>query len=324
MFECRLDNGTPIKKIITALKELVDHAAWDITEEGIMLQSMDSSHVALVQLNLIGDDFDNFRCEDVYRLGINMDNLKKIFTAYTMGDAVHINCQGGPDADSVSFVFQDSKNLKSQRYELRLMDLDIEQLGIPEQEYSASFTMLSSEFTRIIKDMLIVGESVTIGVTKGDVTFRTEGELGKAHVTIACDEGLDSVPKKKKSKKKKSKKESKKKDETKTKVKKEIGDTDDEMNSTLASEEEQDEEIDDETDDEKHEPKLFLDVKEGLELSFATQYLKKFTAAGPLSKYVMVSMSEDVPMVITYDIDGLGHLKYFLAPKIEDDDDDYD
>merc|ERR1712157_206588 len=188
-------------------------------------------------------------------------------------------------------------------YELRLMDLDFEQLGIPEQEYQATFTMSSSEFTRIIKDMLMVGESCTIGVTKGDVTFKAEGELGKAEVTITRDESLDTNSSKKKKNKNKDKK----------KVKKETD-----------AERENDEEMDDteESEDEAPVDNLHLDVKENIELSFATQYLKKFTAAGPLAQTVTVSLSEDVPMVIVYEMKDLGHLKYFLAPKIDDDDDD--
>lgn len=308
MFECKLDSGAPIKKIINALKELIDHASWDLSEEGIQLQSMDSSHVALVQLQLEADNFDKYRCDDIHHLGLNMDNLKKIFGAYTSG-SVSINCAQEPD--SVNFVFEDERSNKCQKYELRLMDLDIEQLGIPEQEYQATFTMSSSEFTRIIKDMLMVGESCSIGVTKGDVTFKAEGELGKAEVCITRDESLDSAgPSKKKNKKKNNKKKVKKETDAEN-------NEEEEMDDTQESEEEEDG-----SDNEATVDNLLLDVKENIELSFATQYLKKFTAAGPLAQTVTVSLSEDVPMVIVYEMKDLGHLKYFLAPKIDDDDED--
>ena len=52
MFDCKFDDGSNLKKCVNALKELIDQAAWDITEDGIQLQSMDSSHVALVQMNI--------------------------------------------------------------------------------------------------------------------------------------------------------------------------------------------------------------------------------------------------------------------------------
>jgi proliferating cell nuclear antigen len=34
---------------------------------------------------------------------------------------------------------------------------------------------------------------------------------------------------------------------------------------------------------------------------------------------VKLSISPDVPMVVTYEIEDVGHVKYFLAPKIEDE-----
>lgn len=52
---------------------------------------------------------------------------------------------------------------------------------------------------------------------------------------------------------------------------------------------------------------------------FANKYLQMFTKASPLCKQVVLRMSADNPMCIEYEIPGLGVLKYYLAPKIEDD-----
>lgn len=302
MFDAKLDNGHQMKKIVNALKELIDHASWDLTEDGIQLQSMDSSHVALVQMMLKCENFEIYRCSDAFNMGLNMTNLNKIFGAFTSG-SLSIQCED--DSDTVKFIFEDEKNNKSQKYELRLMDLDTEQLGIPEQEYEATFTMPSSEFSRIVKDLLVMGESVTISVTKGDVMFKAEGDIGKADIQIKKNETVGGG----------SKKKSKKNKNKKKKVKEEAA----------SDEEKEDEEMDDdeeESSDDEAAQTLELDVKENIELSFATQYLKKFTAAGPLADTVTISLSKDVPMVITYEIKDLGHIKYFLAPKIDDDDDE--
>lgn len=263
MFEAKLAKGDVLKKIVSALKELIEQASWDLTEEGIQLQSMDSSHVALVQMMLHHDSFEAYRCDQNIAMGLNMEHLNKVFAAFSQG-TVQLQCED--ESDSVKFVFEDEKKQRKQSYELRLMDLDVEQLGIPDQEYQASFSMPSSEFTKIIKDMLVIGETVTISVTKGGVQFKTDGEIGKADVHLYRGETID-----------------------------------DEENDNSGS--------------------LELDVQEPIDLAFATQYLKKFTAASSLAKNVTVSLSKDVPMVICYEMEDVGHLKYFLAPKIDDDDD---
>jgi proliferating cell nuclear antigen len=41
--------------------------------------------------------------------------------------------------------------------------------------------------------------------------------------------------------------------------------------------------------------------------------------ATPLSNNVMLSMSPDVPIVVEYPIDTFGYVRYYLAPKIDDE-----
>ena len=41
-----------------------------------------------------------------------------------------------------------------------------------------------------------------------------------------------------------------------------------------------------------------------------------------MSGQVSLSISPDVPLVVGYEIEDLGHVKYFLAPKIENEDDE--
>lgn len=44
-------------------------------------------------------------------------------------------------------------------FEMKLMDIDAEELGIPETEYEAMVTMPSSEFQRICRDLASIGDT---------------------------------------------------------------------------------------------------------------------------------------------------------------------
>lgn len=46
-------------------------------------------------------------------------------------------------------------------FEMKLMDIDSEHLGIPEAEYHAIVRMPSSEFARICKDLSSIGDTGT-------------------------------------------------------------------------------------------------------------------------------------------------------------------
>lgn len=73
---------------------------------------------------------------------------------------------------------------------------------------------------------------------------------------------------------------------------------------------------------EKEADQVIIDMEEPVELNFALRYLNFFTKATPLSETVVLSMSPDVPIVVEYPIEGAGFIKYFLAPKIEEDDEE--
>lgn len=61
-------------------------------------------------------------------------------------------------------------------------------------------------------------------------------------------------------------------------------------------------------------------MKEPVNLSVSLKFLTTFTKATGLSDAVLVQVSENVPMVVEYSLGELGYLRYYLAPKIGDED----
>lgn len=72
MFEARLLQGSLLKKVLEALKDLLNEAAWDCSDAGIQLQAMDNSHVSLVSLSLRAEGFDKYRCDRNLSMGMNL------------------------------------------------------------------------------------------------------------------------------------------------------------------------------------------------------------------------------------------------------------
>ena len=89
----------------------------------------------------------------------------------------------------------------------------------------------------------------------------------------------------------------------------------------------------------KEDEAVSIEMQEPVTLTFATRcvilnyifqsvylvilflrYLNMFTKASCLSSQVSLSMSPDVPLVVEYNIGEIGQVKYYLAPKIEDED----
>ncbi|KAL5287777.1 PCNA family protein [Megaselia abdita] len=258
MFEARLINATTLKKVLDAIKDLLTEATFDCSDSGIQLQAMDNSHVSLVSLTLRSDGFDKFRCDRNLSMGMNLASMSKILKCSNNNDTVTMKAQD--NADSVTFMFESQNQEKVSDYEMKLMNLDQEHLGIPETEYSCVVKMPSMEFARICRDLAQFGESVVICCTKEGVKFSASGDVGSANIKLAQTNSVD-----------------------------------------------------------KEEEAVTIEMQEPVALTFACRYLNQFTKATPLSGQVQLSMSADVPLVVEYRIEDLGHIRYYLAPKIEDD-----
>jgi proliferating cell nuclear antigen len=220
---------------------------------------MDNSHVSLVYLNLRADGFDRYRCDRNLSMGMNMASVAKILKC--AGDKDMITLKAQDDPDTLSFMFESPNGEKVSDYEMKLMNLDQEHLGIPETEYACVVKMPSSEFRRICSDLVQFGESIVISCTKEGVKFSSAGDIGTGNIKLAQTANVD-----------------------------------------------------------KEEEAVTIEMSEPVTLAFAGRYLMHFTKATALSPVVQLSLSHDIPLVVEYKIEDIGFVKYFLAPKIEDED----
>ncbi len=116
------------------------------------------------------------------QLGINLASMAKIMKCAANDDVLTLRAEDS--ADSISFVFESAKQEKVSDFELKLMDIDGEFLGIPETEYNASITMSANEFSKICRDLTILGDTVVISATKEGVRFSVKGDLGAGNILV--------------------------------------------------------------------------------------------------------------------------------------------
>jgi proliferating cell nuclear antigen len=182
MLEARLQEAALLKRLLDSIKELVTDANFECNEEGINLQAMDNSHVALVAVKLEATGFKKYRCDRPMPLGVNLNSLTKVLKCAKDDDICII--KASDDADILNLVYEARSSDRIAEYDMKLMDIDAETLGIPDTEYDARVTMTASEFTRIVRDLSQLGESVRIEVSKEGVRFASEGEAANGSVLL--------------------------------------------------------------------------------------------------------------------------------------------
>ena len=118
---------------------------------------MDNSHVALVSMMLKAEGFSPYRCDRNIALGVNLSSLTKVLRAAQNEDILTLKAADAPDVLNLMFENADSDRLTE--YDLKLMDIDQEHLGIPDTDYAATISMPTNEFRRICTDLHAMSES---------------------------------------------------------------------------------------------------------------------------------------------------------------------
>jgi proliferating cell nuclear antigen len=299
-----LASGELFRKIVSALSELVEQGNFMVDGNMISFQGMDSSHVSLVSLQLTESGFEQYRCDSDQCLGIQFSALSKILKCMTSKDSLSIQAQS--DGDVVNFIFESMDQKRYSNFELKLNDIDQEQLGIPDTEYDTIIEMPSAEFQRICRDLAAIGDTVTISATKQGVKFSVDGDIGSGDMTIKGMMDSNSAP------------------NQKAKVKAEPNgmEEDEDEDMMMGSGSGMGGNVDD--DDEADSGGMSgvkISLSDSVQQTFSLRYLNNFTKATGLSPQVILRMGTEVPLEVEYKIgdQNFGAIRYYLAPKIDDD-----
>jgi proliferating cell nuclear antigen len=260
MLEARFSQAVILKKVVEAIRELVTDVNIDCTSAGLSLQSMDDAHVTLVMLQLKAGGFESYRCDRTIPIGINMSSLSKIIKCGNNEDTLTLKADD--NGETLSINFRSPKGDKVSEYDLKLMDLDMEHLAVPDSVYDVTVRMSSTEFQRIVRDLQNISESVTISAIKDCLKFTAEGEIANGNIVVS--------------------------------------------QNAAGSE------------GEKVSTQIIMSQPASLGLSL--KFLNMFAKATSLSDHVMLGLSDGVPMLVEYPIEDLGYLRFYLAPKVGDDD----
>jgi len=182
VLEARLSQAVLLKKVVDAMKDLLNDVNFDCSEKGIEVQAMDSSHVALVSLMLRESAFSDYKCDRPTSLGMNVDSLAKIFKMCGPNDSLRLRWQN--EADSVNFQCESTEDDRIADFDLKLMEIESEHMEIPEQQYKVVAKLPSAEFQKICRDLKEFGETMKVSASKEGIRFSVEGDLGKGNVVL--------------------------------------------------------------------------------------------------------------------------------------------
>lgn len=324
MLEARFPEASLFKKILDSVSGLIQDTNLNCTDEGIRIQAIDTAHVALCAVEIRPEAFTHYRCDRPMILGVRIDRLQKVVRTANNKDTLTL--RKADNSDTLTLIFQSTGPDRVASYDLALDNIDSEQMDIPPTDYKAVVTLASAEYARITRDLIIMGEDITVGVDKNSVRFEASSEQGSG--TLVLKQGTSSAPE--------SDDEGPSKKRPRKQAKREpLDDEDESAKPTLEGEEEEQEEEEEErpvaskrkrsrpepSDDDVVDVPVQIHVDHAVKLKFALKFMAAFSKAGPLSPAVTLRLSPDYPLLVEYAWEH-GHVHFYLAPKLSEDDDE--
>jgi proliferating cell nuclear antigen len=180
--EMHLQHAQLLKKVVDAMKDLCKDVNFDCSEKGLQVQSMDSSHVALVSMMLRETAFSEFKCDRPTSLGMNVESLGKIMKMCSPNDSIKLKAKA--DSDTVTFQCEGGDQDRISEFDLKLMQIESEHMEIPEQQYKVVAKLPSGEFQKICKDLKEFGETMQVKASKEGIAFSVSGDVGTGNVLL--------------------------------------------------------------------------------------------------------------------------------------------
>lgn len=172
----------------SAISTLVDEATFEATAEGISFRGMDPSHIALIDIFWPSSAFEKYECDSVVKFGIRVDEFSKLVKRADKKDTVEVSL-----ADD-SMLHVKMQNGYRREYKTRLIESSASSTPLPKLNFNSKVVLTAAAFDKVLSDVQVVSEFVSIESKTGKVDFAGRGDSGEASIMLeAGNEGLEEL-----------------------------------------------------------------------------------------------------------------------------------
>jgi len=183
VFSAKTSGSDDLKAIISAISTLVEEATFVANAEGITFRGMDPSHVALIDISWPNSAFEKYECDNDIKFGVRVDEFSKLIKRAEKQDSIEI----GISEDNMLLVTIG----KNKKYKMRLIESSASDTPLPKIPYDAKIALTASAFDKILGDVQVVSDYLTINATTSKAEFSGKGDSGE--VLIDLEKGMEQL-----------------------------------------------------------------------------------------------------------------------------------
>jgi proliferating cell nuclear antigen len=165
--------------------EIIDEGIFKFGKNGISLTAADRAMVAVIDLLISKDSFEEYNVEEEREVGLNMTNFLSLLKRARGSNKIGLEFV---DNKLILTIFNGTKR----RFTVPLLQITREEIPPIEQlEFKASVTLKPEILEDSIKDASVITDAITFYATKDNFKITAEGDVSQTELELVPgDEGL--------------------------------------------------------------------------------------------------------------------------------------
>jgi proliferating cell nuclear antigen len=173
------------------LKNWSSYINMNFEKDRLYLQSMDKSHICLANIEIKDKWFTEFDCSTNSRISVDSTQFAILMNYALKNDKLELKFEDEFQCEKLFINFLNVKENKSSFdhfFELNLIDVEEESLGIPEVDYDVEFLIESKKIVDVLSELNTFGSDLNITCSETLVELNANGDTTKLKVNIPVDD----------------------------------------------------------------------------------------------------------------------------------------
>jgi len=217
-----IENKTKMEMFVALfqlLKNWGSHLNLHFEKTHLHIQTMDKSHICLSNITIKDKWFSSYSVDNVTNISLDTNNFAIMMNYALKHNKMEIKFEDEVDPDklfinlssnsnNVSNISKDvievvdpvdskkTKKIKKKEvqnkfdhfFELGLIDVEQDILGIPDVEYDVDFMIKSENFSELMSELMVFGSNLNILCSEDVLEFNASGDTGKLKVNVPIDD----------------------------------------------------------------------------------------------------------------------------------------
>lgn len=175
--------ASALRTIFEVLKDIVNDVNVYFTPAGVKILTLDTARVTLIHVFLPADNFEEYSCDSEIIAGLNLANTHKLLKSVTNNDSIRMVLDGH---DVLEIYIQNEVKHTNTVFKLKLLEINEDDLIVPDVEMNLVTTIPSIDFQRITRDMGNIASEISIYRYDNTIELSCEGDYADQKTTIEC------------------------------------------------------------------------------------------------------------------------------------------